>query len=159
MAISAIGGSKFYIGPVVTDATDTAAEYAALTWTEVEEWSSAPDIGDTTNMISVPTIGRNRALQLKGTVDGGSRDFGFVWDGLATGQAALKAAGLTDYTYGFKIVADDKADANDTNSIFYFQAKVSASRRTGSGPNDAAMLMVTLAVTSPTIEVPTTVVA
>ena len=35
MAITTAAGSKIYIGPVRAAATDTIAEYAALTWVEI----------------------------------------------------------------------------------------------------------------------------
>lgn len=159
MSVNTVSGTKFYIGGVATDATDTASEYAALTWTEVKELETIPTFGDQSTDVTYTAVGDQRTRHLKGTRDAGSDTWTFGWDPLDAGQSALKAAEKTKFTYAFKLEAADALDANDTNSIFYFQAKVMSARRANGNGNSVVMLNAVLGITTEVLEVPATVVA
>jgi hypothetical protein len=157
--ISATSGSKLYIAGVHAAATDTSAEYGALTWVEVKNISNLGDFGDEASQITVDHVGEGRTLKLKGTRNAGEMAVTCSWDALDPGQIAVRAAEKTSFAYDFKLEANDKADDNDTNSIFYFAALVRSARRSQGGPNDVVTMAMTLDITTEIVEVPATVVA
>lgn len=159
MSLSATSGSKVYIGGVRIVATDTAAEYAALTWVPIEQVQNIGEFGDEAAAITFDDVGDGRTKKLKGNRNAGTIALACGWDPLATGQIAVRAAEKTSFDYAFKIEANDKLDSNDTNSIFYFHAKVASARRVQGGANDVVMMNANLDVTTEILEVPATVVA
>lgn len=158
MAISATSGTKLFIAAVHAAATDTAAEYAALTWVEVKPVTNLGDFGDEAQSITVDVVGEGRTRKLKGTRNAGEMAVTCAWDALDPGQIAVRAAEKTPFAYDFKLEANDAADSNDTASTFYFGALVRSARRTQGGPNDVVSMAMTLDVTTEILEVPATVV-
>lgn len=156
--ISATAGSKLYIAGAHAAATDTSAEYGALTWVEVKSVTNLGDFGDEASAITVDLVGEGRTRKLKGTRNAGEMAVTCAWDALDPGQIAVRAAEKESFAYSFKLEANDKADANDTSSIFYFGALVRSARRTQGGPNDVVSMAMNLDVTTEILEVPATVV-
>src|SRR5690349_44957 len=108
MAITTASGSKVYIGPTRTSATDTLAEFKALTpWVLIGEVESLGEFGDQANDISFSAVGDARVRHLKGARDAGTLALTCGRDPLDAGQVALRAAQKTKYEYAFKIVAAD----------------------------------------------------
>lgn len=159
MSLSATSGSKVFIGGVRLAATDTAAEYAALTWVPIEQVENIGEFGDEAAQITFDDIGDGRTKKLKGSRNAGMLALVCGWDPMGAGQIAVRAAEKTSFDYAFKIEANDKLDANDTNSIFYFHAKVASARRVQGGANDVVKMNANLDITTEIVEVPATVVA
>jgi hypothetical protein len=156
MAISSDTGWKFYIGPVYTAATDTAGEFAALTYVEVGEVESIGPFGDTAAISSFRALANTRTRKTKGTRDAGNVEIVVGRDPLDAGQIAMRAAEQTKFAYAFKIEANDKLDANDTNTFFYFGALVAA--RPVAAGTDAVRERYQLAIDTAIYDIPATVV-
>jgi hypothetical protein len=158
MAISATAGSKLYIGGIRLAATTDIEDFEALTWVEVKEITNLGSIGDTSQTITVDTVGEGRTRKLKGTRDSGDASITCAWDPLDPGQVAVRAAEKTSFDYAFKLEANDAADANDTKSVFYWHAKVMSASREQGGPNDVVTMAMTLGNTTAILEDASTVV-
>ena len=143
-------GAKIYIGP--TTAAATASAYAALTWVEIKGSETIGEFGDAAAQITFTGLGDARVQKLKGALDAGDLAAVFARLPLDAGQIALKAAGATKFSYAIKVTVDDGADSNDTDSVFYFHAKVTTKNAIG-GANDVLKLNATLAITTGIIEV------
>lgn len=126
--ITSTAGSKLYIGPVRTAATDTIAEYEALTWVEVKEVENLGEFGDESNAINFLSVGDARTRKLKGARDAGTLAITCGRDPFDAGQVALRAAEKTNFEYAFKIVAADAPDANDSDTAYYFGGLVMSAR-------------------------------
>lgn len=158
MAISATAGSKLYIGGVRVAGTVDIEDFEALTWIEIKEVTNLGSIGDTSQTITVDTVGDGRTKKLKGTRDSGDSAITCAWDPLDPGQNAVRAAEQTSFDYAFKVEANDKADANDTSTVYYWHAKVMSASREQGGPNDVVTMNMTLGNTTAILFDPATVV-
>lgn len=127
MAIASTTGAKFYIGPVNTTADDETA-YAALTYVEVKPIESIGEFGDTASTIEFVALGDARVRKRKGVRNAGDIAVVAGHDPLDAGQLAMIAAQDTDFSYACKVLTADGADANDTDSTFYFRALISSAR-------------------------------
>lgn len=136
MAVSAqsAAGAKVYIGPVTAAATVSA--YAALTYTEIGGIESISEFGDTAGQITFTGLGDNRVQKLKGAHDAGDITVVAAWDPRDAGQVAARAAAATKFGYAIKVVFEDSPDSNDTDSTFYFHAKVMSAKKSVGGAND-----------------------
>lgn len=142
-------GAKVFIGPSVTNATDTTGEFAALSWTEIGMVRSIGDYGDQSSIVSAAVIGDGRMRKAKGARDAGDFDLTVFPVADDTGQAALLAAESTYSNYGFKVVLPNRLNQGGTDQIDYFRGLVT-SRRTNVGENDAIVtLTARVAVNSP----------
>lgn len=156
MAVTSATGAKVYIS--TTSAATTQSAFAALTWVEIKEIESIGDFGDESSSVTFTSLSDSRIRKYKGARDAGT--IAVVCGNLATdpGQLAAVAAEKTKFDYPIKIVLADAADANDTNSTFYFQGQV-MSAKLNVGGNDAIIKRTfNLAINSAVIEVPSTVV-
>jgi hypothetical protein len=154
--ITTTSGAKVFIGPS-TAAADAAA-YAALTFTEVGEVENIGEFGDQSADITFTAIGDARTRHVKGPRDAGTVALVVGRDPLDPGQIALRAAEKTRFAYAIKIVASDRADANDTDSVFYFHALVQSARTTFAEADKVTKQTFSLGIVSPIVEVPATVV-
>ncbi len=110
----AVAGAKFYIGAAAMAAPTTdvaAADFAAVTWTEVVDWTQCGQIGDTAALITTQVISRGRDVKQKGTRNAGSMQNVFAINSSDPGQIALIAAEKTRNNYPFKIQWDDAPGA------------------------------------------------
>jgi hypothetical protein len=99
-----IGKSVFY-SPALP-ATNDAAGFEALTWTEVEHPIQAPQFGITHANVDVPDLKTGFTTGAKGAASGVDSQSSYRIDGgaLKTGQSALKTAAETLDTVGsFKV--------------------------------------------------------
>jgi hypothetical protein len=160
MAIFTVAGAKVSIatGATATTPQVNAAGYDALTWQEIKEIDSIGQYGDASNDIAFTAIGDARVRHLKGSRDAGVLTLSMANDPLDAGQLALVAAEKTKFTYNFKIEWLDKADANDTNSIDYFGAKVQGVPKVGGSADDIVKREATLGIMTEITEVPATAV-
>ncbi|HEY8359363.1 MAG TPA: phage tail tube protein [Ramlibacter sp.] len=147
MAISTAAGSKIYIGPVRTDATDTLAEYAALTpWVEIGEVETLGEFGDESAAVTFLSVGDARTRKLKGARDAGTLALTVGRDPLDAGQIALSAAEKTKFEYAFKIVAADAPDEDYTDTTYYFGALVMSARENYGGADNVVRVTYSLGI-------------
>ncbi len=131
-------GTKIFIGPAVTDTTDTAAEFAALPWVEIGLVENLGEFGDQSAAVSGAVLGDGRTRKAKGARDAG--DLSIVcFDGPDDlGQQAAVAAEATNNNFAFKVVYPNKLNPTGTDGIDYFRALV-MSKRKNVGTNDNIM--------------------
>jgi hypothetical protein len=115
-------GARIFIGPT-TSAGDVSA-YEALSWTEITIVESIGDFGDTAGQGTFTGLGDNRVRKFKTAFDAGDVQIVIAHNALDAGQIAAKAAVASKFGYAFKVTLEDSADANDTDSAYYFHAKV-----------------------------------
>ena len=147
----ASSGAKIFIGP--TTAATTASAYAALTWTEIKGSETIGEFGDAAGAITFTGLGDARVQKLKGAFDAGDITAVFARLPLDPGQIAAKVAAGTKLSYAIKVTVDDSADANDTDSVFYFHVKVMSAKNGIGGANDVLKFTLNLAITTGIIEV------
>lgn len=129
-------GTTISIGPSVTSATDTAAEYAALTpWTPIGLVSSIGEFGDESSAVTFAVIGDGRTRKAKGARDAGTLAITAGYDITDDGQEALVAAEATYSNYAFRVVLPNRLNAGGTDEIQYFRGLV-MSKRLNVGNND-----------------------
>jgi hypothetical protein len=126
MAIASTTGAKIYIGPVTAAATVSA--YAALSYTEIKNVESISEFGDQAAAVNFTSLSDSRVRKRKGVKDAGDITVVCGHDPLDPGQLAVLTAEGTDFAYAIKVVLADGADANDTDSTFYFHALVMSER-------------------------------
>jgi hypothetical protein len=165
MAAITWSGTKIFIatGASANSAPANQAAWEALTWTEVEQVVEIGEYGDATSIITTKILGSGRTIKLTGNADAGDVAVTILTDMLLAGQTAFRTASSEanrKIRHNFKIVEPDRADANDTDTTTYFGALVAAGRKsaTSEGGDTDRRRSYTLAVTTPYLEVPTTVV-
>lgn len=158
MAIASTTGAKLYIGPVNSSAT-TSTQYSALSYTEVKEIESIGEFGDAASTIQFTSLGDARVRKRKGVRDAGDLNVVCANDPLDAGQLEMVAGEKTSFTYAFKIVLEDSADANDTDSTFYFRALIATARLNVGQANEMIKRNFALLIDSAILEIPSTVVA
>lgn len=161
MAVSSTAGATLYIatGSGANSSPADATAYAALTWTAIGEVENLGTFGDVANLITFTAISDSRVRKMKGSYNAGSMEVVCGRDPLDTGQAALVTASGTKYTYNFRVTANDKLDANDTNSIWYFGAKVMSGAVNLGSVDDVTKLNATLEIDTAITYVVATVVS
>ncbi len=154
--ISTASGSKIYIGPAVTSATDTLMEFQQITaWVEIGLVENMGEVGDESAAVSGAAIGDSRIRKAKGARDAGTMALVCFHDPDDTGQLAVEDAETSDNNYAFKVVLAD-GPAGETNSILYFRGLV-MSQRINVGTNDNIMRRnFNIGVNSPVIYNPAT---
>lgn len=158
MAISATTGAKIYIGPVNTTASD-ASDYSGLSYTEITPVESIGEFGDQASTIEFTALGDARVRKRKGVRNAGDLNIVVGHDPLDAGQLAMVAAEATEFTYAMKVVLADGADANDTDSVFYFRALVSSARVNVGEANAIIKRTFVALIDSAIVEVASTAVA
>jgi len=154
MALTAVAGSKIFIGPQTDDKpTDfTEAEFDALTgWIEVDGWETMGGFGDSAALISTSLINRGRDIKQKGTRNAGSMENNFTVLPDDAGQIAVNAAEATNKNYAFKVEYDDLPTAGTNPTTDFFVGLVMGKPETGGTANTIRMF-------SPTIEINSNVV-
>lgn len=156
MAIATSQGSKIFIGPTTPAATETA--YEALAWVEIGEVETLGEFGDSAQAVSFTSLSDGRVRKLKGANDAGDLALTVANDPADEGQIALVAASKTKFSYAIKVVLADAADETDSDSTFYFHAKVMTRRINAGGANDVTKRSFTLGIDTEVLEVPSEVV-
>ncbi len=106
----AVAGAKFSIGMAAMAAPTVdvvEADFSAVTWQEVADWTQCGSIGDTAALITTQVISRGRDVKQKGTRNAGSMQNVFAINSSDPGQIALIAAERTRNNYPFRIDWDD----------------------------------------------------
>lgn len=111
MTIYPTNGSRLFIGgPITIPAQDTdftEALFAGQTYAEVGEVENLGSLGDTSAQIVFSSVNANRDRTLKGTRNAGTMEVVCGVDYADPGQLALIAAERTNFSYAFKVVAND----------------------------------------------------
>ncbi|MGA0604858.1 phage tail tube protein [Phenylobacterium sp. VNQ135] len=124
MAYSSGSGTKFYYCTTAGPTAATVSQYAALTWVELTGVETIGEFGDSSQSVTFNLLSEGRVRKLKGARDAGDVQVVCAHDPLSSSQAAMKGFAATSYNYAFKVLTADGADANDTDSVFYFTGKV-----------------------------------
>jgi hypothetical protein len=158
MTVTTATGTTFAIGGTRIAATDTSAEYAALTWVLVGEIESLGDFGDESASVNFTSVNDSRVRKLKGARDAGTIALTCGRDPLDVGQIAMRAAEATKFEYAFRVTAADKLDTNDTNSIYYFHGLVMSQRDSYGGADNVVKTTFNIGINTDIVYVPATVV-
>ena len=156
MTIHASSGAKLYICSTVSLDVDDQSGYEALSWTEVGEIENIAEFGDSAQQGSFTSLSDNRVRKFKGAFDAGDVNISLAHDPLDAGQVILKTAAASKFRYPIKVTLEDSKDANDTDSVFYFQALVMSNRLNIGGANDVTKRTVPLAIDTAIVEVAST---
>lgn len=160
MAVYTTAGSTFAIatGASANSSPANSAAYIALTWTNVGEWENGGEFGDSASVVSFTSIADSRVRKRKGSRNAGTMELTFGFDALDAGQIALRAAVDSQFRFNFRIQLNDQADANDTDSFFYFGAYVMKATVVPGGADDITKMNVTLEIDTAITTVAATVV-
>lgn len=110
-----------------TDATDTQAEFEALTYLEVGEIQNIGEFGDQVSKIMFTALSNRRVRKFKGSYDAGALDLTVGFDSTDTGQAQVIAARASDADWAFKVTLNDAGTGSPSSpTTFYFLGKVMA---------------------------------
>lgn len=156
MAIASTTGAKFYIGPT-TPAVDLAA-YKALTYVEVTPIESIGEFGDEASVIEFTALGDARVRKRKGVRNAGDLQIVVAEDPLVTGQTNMIAAQATEFTYACKVELNNGADANDTDSLFFFHGLIASARLNVGAANEIIRRTFRVLIDTKIFEDPSTVV-
>lgn len=148
-----VAGCKFYIGDAAIDDKDAdfaAADFDAVSWTEVTGWVTMGAIGDTSSLVSSDQIGNARTKKGKGTRNAGSMENAFDVVKDDAGQLALIAAEQTDDNYPFRVVYNDApaTGTDPTPSESLFVGLVMSTSYGGGGANDPRRMSATTEINS-----------
>ena len=155
MAITTASESKVFVCVTpALPATDTAAEYAALTWVEIGEVEDMGEFGDESSDVTFASVGDGRTRHLKGVRDAGTLALVCGRDPADAGQIALKAAEKTKFSYPIKVQAADAISEDYTDSVYYFNAKVMSARDNYGSVDNVVRTNFSLGIDSAIIEVP-----
>lgn len=158
MSITTSAGAGIYIGPVNNSANDETA-YELLTYVKVGEVETLGEFGDSAQDVTFTSLDDARVRHLKGAFDAGTLPLTCANDPADDGQVDLIAASRTKFSYAFKVVLSDAADANDTDTTLYFRGKVMTRRLAVGGANDVTKRAFTIGIDSEIVEIPSEVVA
>jgi hypothetical protein len=152
MSINTSAGARVFIGPVNNTADDATA-YGALTFVEIDGVETLGEFGDSSQAVTFTSLKDGRVRKFKGAKDAGDITLTCGHDPLDLGQLAIIAAEATKFSYAIKVVLADAADANDTDSTFFFRAKIMSKRLGVGGNNDVTKRNFVLGIDSDIVEV------
>lgn len=143
--IHAAAGSSIHIGPQNSFAEDETA-YSALSYQKIGGAGSLGDFGPSAALITFEGLDDDYVTKAKGIRNAGAVQLQVAWNPLDLGQKAVLAAEATKFMYAFKTFAADAADANDTDSLWYFKALVMTATLARGGPNNVMLLTANLEI-------------
>ncbi|WP_210482751.1 phage tail tube protein [Microvirga antarctica] len=159
MAITTATGTKIYIGPAVTDTTDTIPEFAALTpWVEITLVETYGEFGDESSAVTFAAVGDGRVRKAKGARDAGTLALTVGHDPLDVGQAAIDAAESTSNTYAFKVVLSDSPSDLYTDTVIYFRGLVMSKRKNVGGNDNVLRNTYNIGIDSPLHTIPSALI-
>ncbi|QRE77345.1 phage tail tube protein [Methylobacterium aquaticum] len=147
-------GAKIFIGSAVTTATDTTAEFAALTYVEIGLVETLGEFGDESNGVNFTALNDARVRKAKGARDAGTLALTVAHDPMDAGQAALEAAEATSSKFAFKVVYPDRPTPSGTDSIDYFRALVMSKRKNVGSADNVIRRTYSLGIDSQIFNVP-----
>lgn len=154
MAVQTAAGSKIHIGPVADATVDTALEFEALIYTEVEETESLAVFGDTVSEVTFTALNDRRVRKFKGSFNAGTIAVVMGRDAAAVGQAAFIAALASDQDYAFKVTLADAGPGSPSSpTTFYFRGKVMSYETDINNAENVVRANASVAINSAIIEV------
>ncbi|WP_290497622.1 hypothetical protein [Hyphomonas sp. UBA4494] len=143
---------RFYIG--TTAAAANQSQFEADSYTEVDPVEDMGEFGDQFEDVTFTPLKSGRVTHLKGAKDGNVISLVVGRDPLDAGQQALDAAHATKFTYNVKVVAADAQNANYTDSVFYFRAKVMSKRHNVGNASNVVRNTYMIGINSDILEIP-----
>jgi hypothetical protein len=156
MPVRTAAGTKVYIGPATTEATDTVAEFSAITWTEIGGVTALPEYGDESAAVTSTDLGTARVRKGKGARDAGTATLTVNNDPADAGQQALVTAEGTNFVYPFRVVYPDRPAPGGTDTEEFFRGIVRSKRRGGGDVNSVMTRVFIVDVDSQIYEKPAT---
>lgn len=159
MSLNAVAGQKIYIGGQLEPETGdmVAGDFSAVTWVEIDGWSTCGAAGDTAALISTDLINRGRTVKQKGTKNAGQMQNTFAIIPADAGQVALIAAANTNKNYAFRIDNNDAALSPASPvpqpSKRYFVGLVMSAEEAGGEANTVQSLNATIEINSNIVKV------
>jgi hypothetical protein len=120
MTVSTSSQCTIAIGPAVISATDTAAEFAALSYQNISQIQDMGQFGDASNDVGLAHLDDGRSGHYKGVFDAGTMTVVMSYDRTDAGQDALVNALSSTANYAFRITLNDGADP----TTVYFRGQV-----------------------------------
>lgn len=120
------------------------AGYEALTWVPIGSMASFGETGPSTNVLSYTTWDTAVTQKAKGITDAGSPVIEVARLSTDPGQIILRAAGLTNFNYAFKLEKNDRNTAAGTPTILYNRGLVTGPKRPNGKNEDFDVEMFTL---------------
>ncbi len=111
-------GAKIYICTTAQTANLNQSGYEALDWVLLTKATSKSQLGDSEEVLQEPLLSGAPA-RAKALITPSDPTITLVHDHEDAGEAALKAASLTDGSYAFKFDMTDAPSSSETNSIYY----------------------------------------
>lgn len=143
---NSMAGSKVYMVAAAHSLPmpANAAAWAALTWVEIKGVGNMGEIGTKENSLSYPLWGQSVDDKAKGRANAGDPTLEVMRDTTDPGQDALRAAGLTNLHYVFKVERNDKLTGGGTNTLIYNRGLVFGPARPQGGSEDFDVEVFTL---------------
>ena len=139
-------GTRIYMGATMP-ATYNGAGFAALTWIEIGEITSAGEFGRVYNQVTHNPLGDRRTVKRKGSYDDGELSLDMARVPSDAGQALLLTARDSDDSYPFKVVLQD-------DSISYFSAQVMSYTTNIGSIDQITSASVSVAIDNDIIDIP-----
>jgi len=146
-------GSQIFIGPAVTKTTNTASQFAALSYLEVGLVETLGEYGDESSASTFNPLGSGRVLKGKGSRDAGILPLTVGYDATDEGQQALIAAEATNNNFAFKIVLPNRPNPTGTDEIHYFRGLVMSKRKNVGSSDNVVRNTFNIGINSEIIEV------
>ena len=145
-------GTRIYIGP--TSSATTVSQFAALSYTEINDVESIGEFGDQSNIVTASTLKDGRVRKAKGTKDAGDLQVTLLVNNVDTGQNAVRTAyNEQTLNYAFKIVEPDKITGSGSGTVSYFLGKVTSVRKTMAGVDEYVRSNANIAIDSAVLQV------
>lgn len=148
MSFTTSNGTKLFISSGSSDATNTAAEYEALSWVAVRGVTNLGEFGDSSADVTSTELGDNRVQHQKGAKDGGSPAFVCNSYSEDPGQILMFDAFDDPFDYAFKVEYDDKLTSGGDNSCRYFKGKVMSTRESVGSTNNPVTVTFNVGINS-----------
>lgn len=122
-------GAKIYVSTVsVTSATDSLAEYAALSYTRITGVTELGEFGDQRELVNHIDLDDARVQKLGGPRDAGTLPLVCAWNPVDPGQLLLLEYSEGDFEYAWKVDLNDAPAETYSNTIAFFRGPVTAQR-------------------------------
>lgn len=160
MTVLVGANGSFSIG-TTTSATN-ATQYAADTWTAIEQIENLPQFGDESNPVEFTGVDDGRTQAFKGTKDAGTTTVNMAISTAAIESSPLGGQGLllaaeadtTSTNYNFRVVYNNAGSGSpQAGSTRYFSGQVLGVKEAGTDANGIVMLEATIRINTATIRV------
>lgn len=151
MSVNQSAGARIWIGS--SDEADAIAEFAADSWTEINEVENMGEFGDESSAVTFAALKDARVKKFKGTRDAGTMALVCGDSPVDPGQRMLEVVEKTKFDYNFKVQLNDALTVGGAGSIHYFRGKVMSARRSVADVNGVVKLNVNIGINSEILSV------